>query len=160
MPTNMNRFADIFFSSIEKASNWASSNSMWPLSFGLSCCAIEMMHSAASRIDLDRFGCLFRASPRHADLMIVAGTVTKKMHEQIVVLYEQMLEPKYVIAMGSCACTGGLYCNSESVIQGVGEIIPVDLFVPGCPPSPEDLASAILNLQKRIKKPTEKLQAT
>ena len=131
-------------------SNWASSQSMWPLSFGLSCCAIEMMHAAASRIDLDRFGCLFRASPKHADLMIIAGTVTVKMSEQIKILYDQMLEPKYVIAMGSCAISGGLYKDSISVVQGVEKIIPVDAYVSGCPPSPEDLAGAILSLQRRI----------
>lgn len=121
------------------------------MSFGLSCCAIEMMHAASSRIDLDRYGCLFRASPRHADLMIISGTVTHKMAPQIKNLYDQMLSPKYVIAMGSCAICGGIYKDSYSVLQGVDKIIPVDMIVEGCPPAPEDLALAILNLQNKIK---------
>ena len=147
----MNSAADIFLSSVEKMANWASSKSMWPLSFGISCCAIEMMHAAASRVDLDRFGCLFRASPKHADLMIVAGTVTNKMADQIKTLYDQMLAPKYVIAMGSCAISGGIYKDSYSVVQGIENIIPVDMFVQGCPPAPEDLAAAILNLQMKLR---------
>lgn len=141
---------DIFLSTIEHMSEWANGKSLWPLSCGLSCCAIEMMHAAASRIDLDRFGCLFRSSPKHADLMIVAGTVTKKMAPQIKTLYDQILFPKYVIAMGSCAICGGLYFESETVLCGVDKIIPVNIEVPGCPPSPEDLALAILKLQKVI----------
>jgi NADH-quinone oxidoreductase B subunit len=107
-----------------------------------------MMHAAASRIDLDRFGCLFRASPKQADLMIVAGTVTKKMLPQIITLYEQMLFPKFIISMGSCAISGGLYAESETVVPGIGTILPVDAEVYGCPPSPEDLANAILGLQR------------
>jgi NADH-quinone oxidoreductase subunit B len=107
-----------------------------------------MMHAAASRVDLDRFGCLFRASPKQADLMIVAGTVTKKMLPQIITLYEQMLFPKFVIAMGSCAISGGLYAESETVIPGIGTILPVDAEVYGCPPAPETLANAILGLQE------------
>jgi NADH-quinone oxidoreductase B subunit len=107
-----------------------------------------MMHAAASRIDLDRYGCLFRASPKQADLLIVAGTVTKRMAPQIRTLYEQMLFPKYVIAMGSCAINGGLYIDSPHVIQGIDKIIPVDAQIDGCPPRPEDLAQAILNLRK------------
>jgi NADH-quinone oxidoreductase subunit B len=109
-----------------------------------------MMHAAASRIDLDRFGCLFRASPRHADLMIVAGTVTKKMLPQLVTLYEQMLEPKYAIAMGSCAISGGLFAESDSVVCNLGDHIPISSVVYGCPPRPEELAVAILELQKSV----------
>ena len=139
---------NILFTTIEKMGNWASRKSMWPLSFGLSCCAIEMMQAAASRIDLDRFGCLFRASPKHADLMIIAGTVTRKMLPQLLTLYDQMLPPKYVIAMGSCAISGGLYAESETVISNIEDFLHIDKKVLGCPPSPEKLALAILELQK------------
>ncbi|GHT89749.1 hypothetical protein FACS1894113_5250 [Alphaproteobacteria bacterium] len=144
---------NIFFSTLQSLANWAAGSSLWPFSFGISCCAIQMMHAAASRIDLDRFGCLFRPSPRHSDLMIVAGSVTKKMSSQIITLYDQMLEPKYVIAMGICAISGGLFKESESIVNGVGKLIPVDIEIPGCPPSPKDLAEAILGLQRRIKNP-------
>lgn len=139
---------NILFTTIEKMGNWASKKSMWPLSFGTSCCAIEMMQAAASRIDLDRFGCLFRASPKHADLMIIAGTVTKKMLPQLLTLYDQMLHPKYVIAMGSCAISGGLYAESETVISNIEDFLHIDKKVFGCPPPPEKLALAILELQK------------
>lgn len=142
----------IFTSMLDKLSRWATAESLWPLSCGLSCCAIEMMHAAGSRVDLDRFGCLFRASPKQADLLIIAGTVTKKMLPQILTLYEQMLFPKYVIAMGSCAISGGLYAESDTVVPGISEFIPVDINVYGCPPRPEDLAKAIVTLQKQIKK--------
>jgi NADH-quinone oxidoreductase subunit B len=108
-----------------------------------------MMHAAASRVDLDRFGCLFRASPKQSDLMIVAGTVTKKMLPQIITLYEQMLFPKFIIAMGSCAISGGLYADSETVVPGIGSILHVDAEVYGCPPPPEDLANAILDIQRK-----------
>ncbi len=127
--------------------DWASRKSMWPLACGTSCCAIEMMHAAGSRIDLDRYGCLFRNSPRHADLMIIAGTVTKKMLPQLVTLYNQMLDPKYVIAMGSCAISGGLFCESDSVVINIDDYIPITKKVLGCPPRPEDLARAIVALQ-------------
>ena len=146
----MRGLTDIFFSTLDRMARWASAKSMWPLSCGLSCCAIEMMHAAASRIDLDRYGCLFRASPKQADLMIIAGTVTKKMLPQLVTLYDQMLFPKYVIAMGSCAINGGLYSESESVVSNVGDYINIDAVVPGCPPSPENLAKVILELQAKI----------
>lgn len=142
--------ADILFSTIDLLSKWASAKSMWPLSCGLSCCAIEMMHAAASRIDLDRFGCLFRSSPKQADLMIIAGTITKKMLPQLLNLYDQMLFPKYVIAMGSCAISGGLYAESDGVISNIHDYIKIDAEVPGCPPPPEKLAQAILALQKKI----------
>jgi NADH-quinone oxidoreductase subunit B len=141
---------NVFISTIESMAKWAAGKSLWPLSCGISCCAIEMMHAAASRIDLDRYGCLFRSSPRHADLMIIAGTVTKKMLPQLVTLYNQMLFPKFVIAMGSCAISGGLYAESDNVVCNVGIHIPVDAIVPGCPPPPEDLAITILELQKKI----------
>ncbi|MDR1332816.1 MAG: NADH-quinone oxidoreductase subunit NuoB [Holosporales bacterium] len=140
---------DILISTLDKMAQWASTRSMWPLSCGLSCCAIEMMHAASSRIDLDRFGCLFRASPRHADLLIVAGTVTKKMLPQLLTLYEQMLEPKYVIAMGSCAISGGLFAESDSVVSNLGDHIPISATVNGCPPTPEELALAILRLRDK-----------
>ena len=138
---------NIILTTIDAMGKWASKKSMWPLSCGLSCCAIEMMHAAASRVDLDQFGCLFRASPKHADLMIIAGTVTKKMLPQLITLYEQMLDLKFVIAMGSCAISGGLYAESNTVISDIGEFIPIDKKVPGCPPSPEALAKAILEIQ-------------
>ena len=131
-------------------SKWASKESLWPLACGLSCCAIEMMHTAASRFDLDQFGCLFRSSPRHSDLMIVSGTVTNKMAPQIKNLYDQMLFPKFVIAMGNCAVSGGIYYESETVVKGVHNIIPVDIYLHGCPPRPEDLVIAIKQLQEKI----------
>jgi NADH-quinone oxidoreductase subunit B len=110
-----------------------------------------MMHAAASRVDLDRFGCLFRASPRHADLLIVAGTVTKKMLPQLITLYDQMLDPKYVIAMGSCAISGGLFAESDTVVCNLGNYMPISAVVYGCPPRPEELASAILELQAQVR---------
>ena len=146
----MKNLNDVFFSTIEAMARWASGKSMWPLSCGLSCCAIEMMHAAASRIDLDRYGCLFRPSPKQADLMIIAGTVTKKMLPQLLTLYDQMLVPKYAVAMGSCAINGGLFAESESVISNVGDYINIDAVIRGCPPSPEMLANAILELQGKV----------
>ncbi|MBQ7524574.1 MAG: NADH-quinone oxidoreductase subunit NuoB [Alphaproteobacteria bacterium] len=133
-------------------SRWAAGKSMWPLSCGLSCCAIEMMHAAAARVDLDRYGCLFRSSPRQADLLIIAGTVTTKMLPQLLTLYAQMLQPKYVIAMGSCAINGGLYAQSPNVVPNVGAYLPIDASVPGCPPTPEALADAITKLQVKVAK--------
>lgn len=142
---------NIFLSTINKMSDWAARKSMWPLSFGLSCCAIEMMQAAASRFDLDRYGRLFRGSPKHADLMIVAGTVTTKMLPQLLNLYDQMLAPKFVIAMGSCAISGGLYAESDDVITNLDQFIKIDKKVAGCPPAPEDLVRAILELQNDYK---------
>ena len=136
----------------EKIIKWANANSLWPLTFGISCCAIEMMQTAASRYDLDRFGVVFRCSPRQADLLIVSGTVTKKMAPVLLETYNQMPNPKYVIAMGSCAINGGCFHKSESVVQGCDKIIPVDVFVTGCPPHPEDLLEAIQKLREKIQR--------
>ena len=137
--------------SVESVANWARSGSIWPMTFGLACCAVEMMHAAASRYDMERFGTLFRPSPRQSDLLIVAGTLTNKMAPVLRKLYEQMPEPRYVISMGSCANGGGYYHHSYSVVRGCDRIIPVDIYVPGCPPTAEALIYGILQLQKKIK---------
>jgi NADH-quinone oxidoreductase subunit B len=131
---------------------WAHASSLWPLSFGLACCAIEMMATYASNFDLDRFGVLPRASPRQADLLIISGTVTFKMAERIRRLYDQMPEPKYVLSMGSCSNCGGPYWeHGYHVVKGVDRIIPVDVYVAGCPPRPEALIGGILKLQEKIR---------
>jgi len=142
---------NIFLSTIEQIKAWARSSSMWPLQFGLACCAIEMMATGGAHFDLDRFGVFFRASPRQADVMIVAGTVTKKMGPLVRQLYEQMAEPKWVIAMGSCATAGGPYVKSYSVVKGVDQIVPVDIYIPGCPPSPAALIYGINKLQEKVR---------
>ena len=136
---------------LDKLVSWAQSGSLWPMTFGLACCAVEMMHTAASRYDLDRFGVVFRPSPRQSDVMIVAGTLTNKMAPALRKVYDQMPEPRYVISMGSCANGGGYYHFSYSVVRGCDKVVPVDIYVPGCPPSAEGLLYGILQLQKKIR---------
>lgn len=132
--------------------NWARTGSMWPMTFGLACCAVEMMQAGASRYDLDRFGMLFRPSPRQSDVMIIAGTLTNKMAPALRKVYDQMAEPRWVISMGSCANGGGYYHYSYAVVRGADRIVPVDVYVPGCPPTAEALIYAVLQLQKKIKR--------
>jgi NADH-quinone oxidoreductase subunit B len=138
--------------SVDKLVRWARSGSLWPMTFGLACCAVEMMHTAASRYDLDRFGTVFRPSPRQSDVMIVAGTLTNKMAPALRKVYDQMPEPRWVISMGSCANGGGYYHYSYSVVRGCDRIVPVDIYVPGCPPTAEALLYGILQLQKKIQR--------
>jgi NADH-quinone oxidoreductase subunit B len=136
---------------IDDAIGWARSNSLWPMTFGLACCAIEMMQTAASRYDMDKFGMLFRPSPRQADLMIIAGTLTNKMAVPLRKVYDQMADPKWVLSMGSCSNGGGYYHYSYSVVRGSDQIVPVDIYVPGCPPTPESLLEGLLKLKTIIK---------
>ncbi|MBI5136285.1 MAG: NADH-quinone oxidoreductase subunit B [Nitrospirae bacterium] len=140
----------VLVTTVDSAVNWARKSAIWPMTFGLACCAIEMIAVVAARYDLDRFGAgVFRGSPRQSDLMIVAGTLTRKMAPVVRRIYDQMPEPRYVIAMGSCATSGNVY-NTYSVVQGVDQILPVDVYVAGCPPRPEALIDGILLLQKKI----------
>jgi|UniRef100_A0A7C5AKU7 NADH-quinone oxidoreductase subunit B len=143
---------NVLTTTLEKIVDWGRKSSLWPATFGLACCAIEMIVTAANRWDIARFGMeAFRASPRQADLMIVAGTVTKKMMPAIERIYEQMTEPKWVIAMGACACSGGIF-DSYPVVQGIDLYLPVDVYIPGCPPRPEGLLYGILKLHEKILK--------
>lgn len=141
----------VLFTTVNKLYNWGRRSSVWPMGFGLACCAIEMIASGSSRYDISRFGSeLFRASPRQADVMIVAGTVTKKMVPQVVRLFNQMPEPRYVISMGACATSGGPFRDGYNVVRGVDLYVPVDVYIPGCPPRPEALLHALMTLQKQL----------
>lgn len=141
---------DYVKSSVTAVVSWARQGSFWPLTFGLACCAVEMMHATVSRYDFDRFGVIFRATPKQSDMIIVAGTLTNKMAPALRRLYEQMLDPKWVLSMGSCANGGGYYHYSYSVVRGCNRIIPVDVYVPGCPPTAEALMYGMIQLQKSV----------
>jgi NADH dehydrogenase (ubiquinone) Fe-S protein 7 len=151
-PFQTNNNVDYALARVDDLVNWARKSSLWPLTFGLACCAVEMMHFAAPRYDMDRFGVVFRASPRQADCIIVAGTVTNKMAPALRKIYDQMPDPRWVISMGSCANGGGYYHYAYSVLRGCDRVIPVDIYVPGCPPSAEALLYAVLQLQKKVKR--------
>ena len=138
--------------SVDALVNWARTGSRWPVTFGLACCAVEMMHASCARTDLDRMGVIYRPSPRQSDVMIVAGTLVNKMAPALRKVYDQMTEPKWVISMGSCANGGGYYHYSYAVVRGCDRIVPVDVYVPGCPPTAEALAHGILQLQKKIRR--------
>lgn len=141
---------EVIISKLDGIFNWARKGSLWPMTFGLACCAVEMMHVYAARYDLDRMGIIPRASPRQSDCMIVAGTLTNKMAPALRKVYDQMPEPRYVISMGSCANGGGYYHYSYAVVRGCDKIVPVDIYVPGCPPTAEALFYGIIQLQKKI----------
>jgi NADH-quinone oxidoreductase subunit B len=141
-----------FATSVDALMNWARTGSMWPMTFGLACCAVEMMHAGMSRLDLDRYGVIFRPSPRQSDVMIVAGTLVNKMAPALRKVYDQMPEPRWVISMGSCANGGGYYHYSYAVVRGCDRIVPVDVYVPGCPPTAEALLYGIIQLQKKIRR--------
>ncbi len=146
---------NVIISSIDFIYNWGRSNSIWPMTFATSCCGIEMMQTSAANFDIARFGSeVFRATPRQADLLICAGTITHKMAPAMLKLYQQMPEPKYVIAMGACTCGGGMFTDSYSVVKGIDKVIPVDIYLPMCPPTPAALLDAIIKLQKKIRKET------
>ena len=148
----------VVFTTVKKMINWARSNSLWPMGFGLACCAIEMMSTGASNFDISRFGSeVFRASPRQADLLIVPGRLSWKMAPIIKHLYDQMPEPKWVISMGACASSGGVF-QTYTIVHGVDQIIPVDIYVPGCPPRPETLLDGLIKLQKKIRDPNYEIK--
>lgn len=150
--TNLDMMVEAMSKIVDPIANWARSNSVWPLTFGTSCCAIEMMSVGMSAFDISRFGSeVFRATPRQADMIITAGTITRKMAPALITLYEQLPEPKYVMAMGACTITGGMFNDSYSVVQGVDRIIPVDVYLPGCPPRPEGILDALIKLQQKIR---------
>ena len=147
-----NKFSDenVVFTTVDNVINWARKSSLWPMTFGLACCAIEMMATGGAHYDISRFGMeVFRASPRQADIMIVAGRVSQKMAPVLRQVYDQMMEPKWVISMGVCASTGGMF-NNYAIVQGVDQVVPVDVYVPGCPPRPESLIYGIVQLQAKI----------
>lgn len=146
--------ADVVTTTLDSVFNWARSKSLWWLGYGIACCAIEMMSTSMSRYDFDRFGIIPRSSPRQSDVMIVAGPVTKKMEPVIKRLYDQMAEPRWIIAMGSCAISGGAFAESYHVLKGVDTILPVDIYVPGCPPRPEALIYGFLELRKVVQQDT------
>jgi NADH dehydrogenase (ubiquinone) Fe-S protein 7 len=145
-------FTEYVTTTLDKVVNWARQGSMWPMTFGLACCAVEMMHVATARYDQDRLGVVFRASPRQSDVMIVAGTLTNKMAPALRKVYDQMPEPRWVISMGSCANGGGYYHYSYSVVRGCDRIVPVDLYVPGCPPTAEALLHGMLCLMRKMRR--------
>jgi NADH dehydrogenase (ubiquinone) Fe-S protein 7 len=152
LPAAANAAAEFALTTLDGLANWTRTSSIWPMTFGLACCAVEMMHMAAARYDQDRLGIVFRASPRQSDVMIVAGTLTNKMAPALRKVYDQMPEPRWVISMGSCANGGGYYHYSYSVVRGCDRIVPVDIYVPGCPPTAEALLYGVLQLQKKIRR--------
>ncbi|KAI8078649.1 NADH-ubiquinone oxidoreductase [Halteromyces radiatus] len=147
-----NNSAEYVLSTVDRVVSWAREGSIWPMTFGLACCAVEMMHCSTPRYDQDRIGIVFRASPRQSDVMIVAGTLTNKMAPALRKVYDQMPEPRWVISMGSCANGGGYYHYSYSVVRGCDRIVPVDIYVPGCPPTAEALLYGIFQLQKKMRR--------
>jgi len=142
---------NLIITSIDKVVNWSRLSSIWPVTFGLACCAIEMMAAGAAHYDFDRFGIIFRGSPRQSDCVIIAGTVTKKMAPVVRRVFDQIPEPRYVVAMGSCACSGGIF-RTYNTVQGCDTFLPVDVFVPGCPPRPETLMEGMILLQEKMRK--------
>ena len=142
---------NLIITSIDKVVNWSRLSSIWPVTFGLACCAIEMMAAGAAHYDFDRFGIIFRGSPRQSDCVIIAGTVTKKMAPVVRRVFDQIQEPRYVVAMGSCACSGGIF-RTYNTVQGCDAFLPVDVFVPGCPPRPETLMEGMILLQEKMRK--------